>query len=424
MAQTVTQNSTPAADAATLSVWRPSYRLGTLFGALLCLGLVLVASAAVTGRSADGLDAAVTRRLTWMGAGMVAFVIGCTVNYQKWRRHHLALVGMAFLLLAMVLLPTVGTQVNGARRWIRLGASIGIQPSEFAKLALVIWVAAYCERCARGPAGGEMRTLVKGFLVPGGVIAVACGLVLLEPDFGTAVLTGAICMSVLLVCGTRPLHVMLGGAVVLPVLHKLVTGSPYRLERITTFVDPWRDAQGAGYQLVQSLITIGSGGVTGRGLGAGPMGFLPAARNDFVFSTLAGQMGFVGAVIVMAAFVWIVWEGLDVARRARDTFGFALAFGISTLIGLQAVIHMAVATGSVPTKGLSLPFVSAGGSNLFFTLLAGGILINIARSEETPQRFELVTWHMDTPEYEHILRQSVRAVAASLRNLVTNGGGK
>ena len=425
MAQAIAQNSAPAATGTMLSPWRrPSYRLGTLFGALLCLGLVLVASAAVTGRDAGALEAAVTRRLMWMGAGVVAFVIGCTVNYQRWRRHHVALAGMAFLLLAVVLLPTIGRQVNGARRWIRLGPSIGIQPSEFAKLALVIWVAAYCERCARGTAGGEMGTLVKGFLAPAGVVAVACGLVLLEPDFGTAVLMGAICMSVLLVCGTRPLYVLLAGAAALPALHRLVTGSAYRLERITTFVDPWRDAQGAGYQLVQSLITIGSGGATGQGLGAGPMGFLPAARNDFVFSTLAGQAGFVGAAIVMAAFVWIVWEGVNVARRARDTFGFALAFGISALIGLQAVIHIAVATGSVPTKGLSLPFVSAGGSSLFFTLLAGGILVNVALSEETPQRFELVAWHRDTPEYEHILRQSVRSVVASTRNLVANGGGK
>jgi len=399
-------------------VWeRPSNRLVMLFGALLCLGLVMVASTAALSRDGN-VASAVLRRLLWMGAGAAAFALGCTVDYQRWRRHHVALLAAALGLLAAVLLPGIGARVNGASRWIRLSRWIGVQPSEFAKLALLVWLAAYCERRlqgrgrSRGP--DEMQTVFRGFLVPVGVAGAVSALVLLEPDFGTAVLIGVVSVAVLLVCGTRPLHVLVAGAASLPLLHKLVLGCPYRLERVATFLDPWRDPMGSGYQLVQSLIAIGSGGPLGKGLGTGAMGFLPAARNDFIMSTVAEQLGFVGAAVVILAFSWIVLEGLKVTLRARDRFGFALACGITTLIGLQAVVHMAVVTGSVPTKGLSLPFVSAGGSSLFFTMWAAGILVNIARSEEAPDRFRITPWYRDVPGYEHALRRLGRQAAGLL----------
>jgi cell division protein FtsW len=402
-----------------LSAWeRPSCRLAVVFSALACLGLVLVASTAPPGQE-GAIESALLRRLLWMAVGAAGFAIGCVVNYQRWRRHSGALAAVALALLVAVLVPGVGTCVNGARRWIRFGPLFGIQPSEFAKVALVIWLAAYCERRLHADGGlgdgGEMRTAVRGFLVPAAVAALAAGLVLIEPDFGTAVLIGTVSMGLLLVCGTRPLHVTLACAAAVPVLYKLIFGSPYRLERIATFLDPWRDPTGSGYQLVQSLIAIGSGGLMGTGLGEGAMGFLPAARNDFIMSAAAEQLGFVGAVIVIAAFLWILRDGLKVALRARDTFGFALAFGLTGLIGLQAAVHVAVVTGSVPTKGLSLPFVSAGGSALFFTMWAGGVLINVARSEEAPERFELVSCDRDVPSYEQRLRGAGRCVGSGLR---------
>lgn len=397
---------------------RPSSRLCALFGALLCTGLVMVGSAAA---GSEGFVSALTRRLAWVSLGAVAFAVGYTVNYQRWRRYHVAIAVLAFVLLALVLVPGVGARINGARRWIRFGG-IGFQPSEFAKVALLIWLAAYCERNlpASGRGAGRLRRFKGGFLVPMSVAGLASFLVLCEPDFGTAVLIGALCVGVLLVCGTRPLHVMLACAIAVPVLQKLILDSPYRLERVLTFLDPWRDPQGAGYQLIQSMIAIGSGGLAGKGLGLGiqKMGFLPAANNDFIFSILAEELGFVGAALLIGLYLWLLWEGVAVALRAHDSFGFTLAFGISALIALQAAVNIAVVTGSLPTKGLSLPFISAGGSSLFFNMWAAGILINLARSQEQPERFPLVPWYMDIPGYEHALGKSVRYAEDACRALV------
>jgi cell division protein FtsW len=203
---------------------------------------------------------------------------------------------------------------------------------------------------------------------------------------------------------------------VLPVVHKLILDSPYRLQRVVSFLDPWQDPQGSGYQLIQSMIAIGSGGPFGKGLGEGvqKLGFLPLANSDFIFSMVGEELGFLGAVAVIGAFMWLVWEGIRIALKTRDGFGFALAFGISLLIGLQAAVNIAVVTGSVPTKGLSLPFVSAGGSSLFFTLWGAGILVNIARSLETPAQCKLIRWEEDVPSYERTLRSFVQDAGSKL----------
>jgi len=396
-----------------LCPWRfASNRLVGLTALLLFFGLIMVASTAATGGSRpDVFMTAVLRRLAYMALGTAAFAAGALVNYQWWRRHWVLLSGIGMALLVLVLVPGVGTQVNGARRWIRLGGIMGVQPSEFAKVALVIALAAYCERTA---AAKQMGGLLRGFLGPCAVIGMASLLVLAEPDFGTAVLIGMVGMSILLVCGTRLVYVLLAGAAAAPVAYKLVFEVPYRLERITTFLDPWREPMDAGYQLVQSLVAIGSGGLLGKGLGANAMGFLPAASNDFIFSTIAEQFGLVGGVLVIAAFVWLVWEGLQVALRARDQFGFMLAFGVTLLFGMQVVINIAVATGCMPTKGLSLPLVSSGGSSLCICMWAAGILVSVARSIETPERFQLVTWQEDMPRHERTLSRFAAAAEAKL----------
>lgn len=399
---------------------RPSYRLAALFGALLCIGLVMVGSAS---GGSGAFASSLVRRLIWMAMGGAALAVGCAANYQCWRRHHVAIVALAFVLLALVLVPGVGSRINNARRWIRFGP-LGVQPSEFAKIALLIWLAAYCERnmptAGRGAGKGRLGTFKWGFLVPISVVGMASFLVLCEPDFGTSVLIGTVCVGVMLVCGTRLLYVLLAGVVALPMLQMLILSSPYRLQRVLTFLNPWGDPQGAGYQLVQSMIAIGSGGIGGKGLGMGvqKMGFLPGANNDFIFSIVAEELGFVGGVLVIGLFLWLLWEGVKVALRARDAFGFTLAFGISALIGLQAAVNIAVATGSVPTKGLSLPFLSAGGSSLFFSMWAAGILINIARSEETPERFKLAPWYLDVPRYEHVLAGHARHAGDAVNNAV------
>ncbi|MGD2174318.1 MAG: putative peptidoglycan glycosyltransferase FtsW [Candidatus Brocadiaceae bacterium] len=383
-------------------------RLTLWFGALICLGFVVAVSAA-GGRE---FSVALSKRLALTGLGVWAFAVGATVDYRWWRRHQLAIIAGALACLALVLVPGVGVAKNGARRWINPGLPLGFQPSEFAKVALCIWVAAYCERNLP-----RMRTFTHGFLLPLGVVGLACVLILLEPDFGTAVLAGLVCVIVLLVLGTRLLFVLLATAASLPLLHQLVLGVPYRLRRIVAFLDPFGDPQGAGYQLVQSLIAIGSGGVTGRGLGAGLQkeAYLPGAANDFVFSVLSEELGFIGAVAVIVLFVALLWELLRVVQGSRDPFGFGLSLGLTVLLGVQVVAHIAVTTGCVPTKGLSLPFISAGGSSLIASMFAAGVLVNVARSQEDHHRHERKPWYEDIPLYERLAGRVVRPLGELCR---------
>lgn len=393
---TASEIAVDASAPATQSQWsRPSVRLTALFMTLACLGLVISASAAGTAEYTSAL----LKRFALTGAAFFGFIFGAGVHYQWWRRHHLAVLALAFAGLAAVFVPGLGVQINGARRWINPGLPVGFQPSEFAKVALLIWVAAYCERNV-----GRMRSFVHGFFVPVGVVGLAALLILAEPDFGTAVLTGGVCMLVLLTFGTRLVYALLAAAAALPLLQRLIFDAPYRMHRLVTFMNPWQDPRGAGYQLIQSKIAIGSGGLFGVGLGAGHQkaGFLPGASNDFIFSVLAEELGLIGSLVVVALFLLVLWECLKVAIRSRDPFGFSLSVGLSWLLTAQAAAHIAVATGSVPTKGLSLPFISAGGSSLIASMLAAGILVSIARSEESPETYALKPWDQDRPAYERL----------------------
>ncbi len=385
---------------------RPSVRLTLVFTALTCFGLVMAVSAA----GSTGFTAAVFKRLALTGLGLGAFVVGATVHYQRWRRHHMALLALALVCLIAVFVPGIGMVKNGAHRWVNPGLPVGFQPSEFAKIILCIWVAAYCDSHL-----AWLRSFVRGFMVPLGVVGLVCGLILLEPDFGTAVLTGLVCTAVLVVMGTRMIFLLLAGAASLPLMHQLVFGVPYRMRRVTAFLDPWADPRGSGYQLIQALIAVGSGGMAGLGLGASRQkeAFLPGATNDFTFSIIAEELGFIGSVALIALFAFALWECLKVIYRARDPFGFALAVGLSVLLGVQAAAHIAVVTGCVPTKGLSLPFFSAGGSSLVGSLLAAGILVNIARSEEDPERYPLKSWKEDMPAYHRLAARAASSVLAA-----------
>jgi len=386
---------------------RPSFRLTLIALGLAAFGLVMVASAA----SSRAFAPAVLKRLALTALALCAFAFGALVDYRFWRRHQLAVLAVALAGLVVVLLPGVSAAKNGARRWIDVGLPVGFQPSEFAKVCLCIWVAAYCERNLH-----RMRRATWGFLVPMGLTGAACALILAEPDFGTAVLTGAVCTLVLWTMGTRLVYILAAAAAGLPLVERLVLEVPYRMQRILSFLDPWADPRGAGYQLIQSKIAIGSGGIWGVGLGAGRQeeGFLPAASNDFIFSVIAEELGFIGAVLVICVFLLLIWEGIRVTIRSRDPFGFALALGLTSLLGMQAAAHIAVVTGSVPTKGLSLPFVSAGGSSLIASMLAAGILINIARSEEQPAGHEVRPWQDDVPAYEVVFMNMLRRLGGAV----------
>ncbi len=393
-------------------------RLTVLFMALACFGLVVTTSSAGSG---DFLPA-MAKRAALTGLGLCAFLAGARLNYTCWRRHQLGILVLALAGLTAVFIPGLGVVRNGARRWMDVGLPIGLQPSEFAKIALCIWVAAYCERNLT-----RLSSFVRGFLAPLSVVGLACLLILLEPDFGTAVLAGVVCTIVLLVMGTRVVFILLAAAASLPLMHQLVFGVPYRLERVLTFMDPWADAQGTGYQLIQSLIAIGSGGTTGLGLGASHQkeAFLPGVVNDFAFSVVAEELGFVGSVALIVLLALVLWECLKVVQRSRCPFGFGLALGLAILLGIQAAAHVAVVSGCVPTKGLSLPFISAGGSSLLASMLAAGILVSIARAEEDPDSHDVRPWQEDMPFYERLatglLRATARAVVRTVRNSFPQG---
>lgn len=373
-----------------------SGRLIWLTMLMAAFGLIMSTSAAAGRAVSDqAFSALLVRRFLWYGIGLAIFFVTAQLDYHHWRRHSLGMLvfGMALLMLVLVL----GRNVNGARRWLRFGSMIGFQPSELAKLCIIIWLAAYGERYRQ-----QMKSFSWGFLIPMLVVGLASLLIVAEPDFGTAVLVGTVGTLILLVAGTRVLFVAFGGIAVLPLIQKLILDSEYRMARIMIFRDPWADPDGKGYQLCQSLIGIGSGGVWGHGLGAGQqkLGFLPECATDFVFSVIAEELGFVGAMAVIVAFVILVMEGLKVAMRSRDTFGAVLALGITILVGLQAAINIAVVTSSVPPKGLSLPLMSAGGSSLVVSMFALGILVSIARCGEHPESANWQSWEREVPLYE------------------------
>lgn len=396
-----------------------SHRAIALVSALLCLSMLVVPATVVGGFNIQQLAQEALNRFVLIALGAVSFGIGAAVPYREWYRHSNAIAGAAILLLVLVLLPSIGTRVYGAQRWLRLSSSIGIQPSEFAKIAMIIWTAAWCTRQILSSSNGSaMKSFTRGLLIPGMLVGMAALLILAEPNLGTAALMGFTCVLLLLICGARFLYVALMGAAFLPIVHQLVFEVPYRARRITAFLHPWDDPRDTGYQLVQSLIALGSGGITGRGLSAGPSRFLPSARNDFIFSAMGSHLGFIGCLTVIVIFIWLLWEGLRIAMRSKDIFGFALATGLTSLIGIQAVLHIAVNTGTVPTTGLVLPFVSAGGSALFFNMWAVGILVNIGSSSKNENLKDNQPWQLDYPGYEKTIRRWARKIAREITNII------
>jgi len=312
-------------------------------------------------------------------AGAGAFWCMAGYRYQGLRDWWKWVVGLTVALLSAVLF--LGTMRNGARRWFILYGQVAFQPSEVAKVAVPIFVAAYVSLRGRE----ELRSL-RGFLVGLGVVCVMAGLILLEPDFGTATLVGAVGLLTLVVFGVRPIYalgMMVPGAGLMVLIALTKT---YMRERILMWIDPWRDPQGTGYHIIQSLIAIGSGGVCGKGLAWSEqkLWYLPEANTDFIFSIIGEEFGLCGSIAVIILFVLLLREGIRIAKNAPDAFGSALAFGITMMITVQAAFNIAVTTKSVPTKGISLPFISFGGSSMLLALAAVGILVNIARQGVAP----------------------------------------
>jgi cell division protein FtsW len=340
---------------------------------LVAFGLVMVYSATSAAAALGHGDPSsyLKRQAVYALLGVVLLIGATRLDYRRLKALAPALVLTSLGLCLLVLV--VGTQVNGARRWLSFGPA-AFQPSELAKLALAIWVAAYL---ARRPAPKTLRELLR----PVGMLAgLFCGLILLEPDLGTAIAIVVMLTAVLLVAGTpvRPLAGATGLAVTLGLA--AIWMEPYRRARVFSFLHPWHDAQGAGFQTVQALIGLGSGGVFGDGLGQGiqKVNYLPGAHTDMIFAVIGEELGLLGTTALILGYAVFAYAGLRIALVTRDPFGKRLAAGIVALVCGQAVINLAAVLGLAPLTGIPLPFVSYGGSSLVVQLASVGVLLNIA----------------------------------------------
>lgn len=358
--------------------------LASCVAALLALGVVMLYSASVVmvnSKTQTPVGAHyLAMQLIWCGLGLVACATAAAVDYRHLKKVWWLLLAVAIVLLALVLVPGFGVVRGGARRWFSLG-SMSFQPSEFAKLALIVALAWYGEKYQR-----QMSSWQRGILVPGLVIGLAAALVFKEPDVGSALLLAAVCGLMLLVAGI-PIRYFLPPVLAAGIaVGVFIYNNPMRSERIYSWLHVVETRQDKGLQAYQAMLALGSGGWTGLGLGNGrqKLGWVPEHHTDFILSIIGEELGVIATLLVVAAYVLIVLCGLYIARRARDPFGLLLASGIAFLIGLQAVINIGVVTSALPNKGLPLPFISYGGSNLLAMLTGVGLLLNVARHAQTP----------------------------------------
>ncbi len=322
------------------------------------------------------------KQAVWAVLGIGLLGAAMRVDYRLLRHPVVTGGGLAVSVAALVAVYFFGPEINGARRWI-----FGIQPSEFAKVAVIVFVAATLERRT-----ASVDRVVRAFAPTALVTGLVCGLIVIAPDFGTA-FTLLMIVGVMVFAAGLPYRHLAGLTVVLaPLLVAFLVSAPYRLERLVAFLDPWADAQDTGYQLIQSLIAVGTGGVLGQGLMAGvqKLFYVPHPHTDFIYAVIAEETGLVGASVVLSCFAVILWRGLDIAATAPDRFGAFLALGITMMVTFQAFFNISVVLGLLPTKGIPLPFVSAGGSSLLINLLAMGILLNVSQHTSEARRMPMV----------------------------------
>jgi cell division protein FtsW len=343
---------------------------------LVCGGMVMVYSPSAMQADQKGLPAHffLAKQLAWGALGFAALLATMRIDYRHFRRPVViwsAIAVVAAGLLAVFLFPPI----NGARRWISV-AGVSMQPSELAKLAAIVFTAALLER--RMHRVNDVAYALAPIAIVTGGLAV---LIVQQPDFGTAFMLMAVVFAMVFSAGLSYRYVLTAGLLFLPVIMFLVMSRPYRVRRVMTFLDPWQDPLGAGYQTIQSLIAVGSGGVTGTGLmgGVQKMFYVPEPHTDYIFAVLGEELGLIGTTVVLMSFAVIAWRGLRASLVAPDRFGALLALGLTSMIVVQALFNMSVVVGMLPTKGIPLPFVSNGGSSLVVSLAAMGMLLNISQ---------------------------------------------
>jgi cell division protein FtsW len=314
------------------------------------------------------------RHLFTIVIGLFFMFLAYLMKPSVMRSMAIPLLVVSFLLLILVFIPSVGVSAGGAKRWLRLWPST-FQPSELVKLSMVVFLAWYMSR-------PEYRTdRFWSFLIPVSILAGFQIAIIKQPDFGAAMSLAILTFAMLFISGMKLRYLSSLSIAAVPLVVMLIM-EPYRLKRVTSFLNPWADPQGSGFQLVQSFIALGSGGMTGVGLGSSQQKllYLPESHTDFIFSIIGEEFGFIGVTAIVMLFLVLFLKGVSIANRTQDRFGYYLAIGLSLMVALQALINFAVATGLVPTKGLPLPFISYGGSSLLVNLIAIGMLLNISRS--------------------------------------------
>jgi cell division protein FtsW len=362
---------------------RPDFLMALATLALVTTGFIMILSASsilAFNRYGDQLFF-IKRQMLFGAVGVLALAAMQGLDPQRLRRLLPWALGLTLLLLAAVLVPGLGRKVGGARRWLALGG-LRFQPSELFKLVAVLFAA---DRLARVlDAGGSWRDALPS-LAP---LAAGLGLVLLEPDFGSTVLTAAMLGGLLFAAGLPVKGLLIGAAAAVPAVALLILRSPYRLRRVEVFLDPWKDPSGAGFQITHSMMAFGTGGLLGTGLGEGKqkLYYLPEPHTDFIFATVGEELGLLGSVAVLGFFLFLLWRCWILVLKAKDTFLKLASLGLTLFLGLQIAFNLFVVLGLAPTKGTTLPFLSSGGSALLVDLMAVGLLLSFSKQVDAEGR--------------------------------------
>lgn len=344
---------------------------------LLAIGTVVVfsASASTAYHTLHNPYYYLERQLMWAVLGLIMLAVASRYDYWRYQKWAFPVFGIAVVLLGAVLIPHIGISINGSRRWLGAGP-LQLQPSELAKIGMIFLFARLFSLHQ-----DQLSDFWHGIMPHLALAAVVFGLVLAEPDLGTTMAIAGTFFVMLFVAGARKRHMgyLLGSG--LPVLGAAIALEPYRLQRIVAFTDPWKHPLGEGFHTIQALLALGSGGVLGLGLGYSrqALGFLPESFTDFIFAILGEELGLIGTLTVVILFMIVAWRGYRIAMRSPDLFSSLLATGFTTMIAIQAAINMGVVTATLPVTGITLPFISYGGSSLVLSLAGVGVLLNISR---------------------------------------------
>ncbi|TLS35243.1 stage V sporulation protein E [Pseudalkalibacillus caeni] len=344
---------------------------------LLAVGLIMVYSASAVWATYKFDDAFffAKRQMLFAGLGVAAMFVVMNIEYWTWRTWSKVILLICFLLLIIVLIPGVGLVRGGARSWLGIGA-FSIQPSEFMKMAMIAFLAKFLSENQK-----KITSFKQGLFPSLAIVFLAFGMIMLQPDLGTGAVMVGTCVVMIYVAGARLSHFVGLGLLGVAGFAGLILSAPYRIKRITSFLDPWSDPLGSGFQIIQSLYAIGPGGLMGLGLGQSRQKFyyLPEPQTDFIFAIISEELGFIGGTFVILLFALLLWRGIRIALAAPDLFGSLLAIGIIGMLAIQVIINIGVVTGLMPVTGITLPLLSYGGSSLTLMLVSIGVLLNISR---------------------------------------------